>query len=78
MEGYAVAKSDTILLWVESAGNMKCGCGRRSRQLGKAAGMLTAPTAAASTERSGKGRGKKIAHNSYYVPTFQEFILSYL
>ena len=51
-------ESHTVLLWVESAGSMTCRYGKRSRDLGKVAGMLPAPTAVAFTEQSRRGKGK--------------------
>lgn len=54
-----MGESDSVFLWVESAGNMKHGCGKRSRYLEKAAGMLSAPTAAACTMRSERRSGKR-------------------
>lgn len=64
----SVAESDTVL-WVECAGSIKHGYGRRRRHLGKAARMLPASTAAASTERRGRGREKRQPGIAMLSPT---------
>ena len=63
---FAVAESDAVLC-LKYTGSVKCGCVRRNGHLRKAAGGLPAPTAAASTERSGK-EGRKRASIAVMSP----------